>query len=149
MTKKKFDFENVEVGEDLGTKEMVITDEMVKAFTNIIESKHPWYLENSPFGTRIAPPTILDDETLRMLDSKYERFGSIHARQEWEFKNPIPVGEKITINVRIADKYKKRGLGYYVMELVATNENGAELCRCKHHGVTKLERTVEDNEKGR
>ena len=56
--KKKLDYQNIVVSEELGKKEVLITGEMIQACANAIESKHPWYFEDSPFGGRIAPPTI-------------------------------------------------------------------------------------------
>ena len=136
--KKKFGYETIEVGEELGRKEVLITDEMIRVCVGAIESKHPWYLEDSPFGGRITPPTIFDNETLKMLDEKYERFGSIHAKQEWEFKNPARLGKKVALTVRVIDKYTKRGRGWIVMELVAVDEDGQDICRGKHTSLIGL-----------
>ncbi|MEE8075211.1 MAG: MaoC family dehydratase N-terminal domain-containing protein [Candidatus Binatia bacterium] len=138
--KKKLNYQNIEVGEELGKKEVLITDEMIQACANAIESKHPWYFEDSPFGGRIAPPTIFDNDTLRMLDEKYHRFGSIHTRQIWDFKNPAKLGKRITLSARIIDKYIKRGRGYLTMELAAIDEDGLEICRGWHTSLISLEK---------
>lgn len=140
--KKKLIYQNLVVGEELGKKEVLITDEMIQACANAIESKHPWYFEGSPFGGCIAPPTIFDNDTLRMLDEKYDRFGSIHAKQVWEFKNPARLGRKVTLNVRIIDKVIKRERGYVTMELVAVDEDGLEICRGKHTSLIGLEERI-------
>jgi len=136
--KKKFSYETVEVGQELGKKEVVITDEMIRTCAGAIESSHPWYLEDSPFGGRIAPPTIFDNDTLRVLDENYDRFGSVHAKQAWEFKNPAKVGKKVTLTVRLTEKYVKRGRGWIVMEMVAVDEDGLEICRSKHTSLMSL-----------
>jgi acyl dehydratase len=137
--KKKLSYMNIEVGEELGKEEVLITDEMIQACANSIESRHLWYFEDSPFGGRIAPPTVFDNDTLRMLDEKYDRFGSIHAKQVWEFKNPAKIGKKVTLKVRIIDKFIKRERGYITMELVAVDEDGLEICRGKHTSLIRLE----------
>ena len=90
--RKPFNYETIEVGEILGQQEVQITDDLVQVCAHAIESTHAWYVEDSPFGGRIAPPTIFDNDTLRILDEQYERFGSIHAKQAWEFKHPARVG---------------------------------------------------------
>ena len=138
--KKEFSYETIEVGEELGTKEMYITEDLIKKYTHAIEGNHPWYMKNSPFGGLIAPPTIFDQETLRLLDSKYARFGSIHSKQAWEFKNPIKPGKKYIITVRVVDKYIKRERGYLVMELVAVGEDGIEVCRGWHTSLISLKK---------
>jgi 3-hydroxybutyryl-CoA dehydratase len=117
--RKPFSYEAIEVGEILGRKTVYITDEMVRTCAHAIESTHPWYFEESPYGGRIAPPTIFDNDTLNMLDEQYERFGSIHAKQTWEFKHPVRIGAQVTLTVCVIDKYIKRQRPYIVMELVA------------------------------
>ena len=136
--KKQFSYETIEVGEELGKKEVVITDEMIRACAGAIESSHPWYFEDSPFGGRIAPPTIFDNDTLRLLDENYDRFGSVHAKQAWEFKNPLKLGKKVALTVRLTDKYVRRQRGWIVMELVAVDEDGIEICRSKHTSLISL-----------
>ena len=138
MAKKKFDYETLEVGEDLGTKEIVITEDVLRSYVSAIEDEHPWYLESSPFGRPIVPSTVFDEEVLRMLDAKYERFGSIHAKQDWEFKSPAFVGERLKIKTRIADKYIKRERGWMVLQLDVLGEDGREICHAKHYSVVSL-----------
>lgn len=142
--KKKFSYETIEVGEELSRKDFVITDEMIQGCAHVIESKHPWYFEDSPFGGRIAPPTIFDNETLNSLDEKYSRFGSIHAKQAWEFKNPARLGKRVSITVRVMDKYVKRGKGWMIMELMAVDEDGLEICRGKHTSLMSLKEGVKE-----
>ncbi len=135
---KEFDYEHLEVGEDLGTKAIHITDALVGDYASLIESEHAWYTNGSPFGGRIAPPTIFDNETLRMIDTVYARFGSNHAKQSWSFRKPILVGTTIRVNVRIADKFVKRDKGWFVMELTATDETGDVVCTGRHTSAVSL-----------
>ena len=141
--KKKFSYETIEVGEELSRKEVLITEELIAACARVIESQHSWYFKNSPFGGRIAPPTIFDNDTLNALDEKYARFGSIHAKQAWEFKNPARLGKRVTVTVRVVDKYVKRGRGWIIMDLAAVDEDGLEICRGKHTSLMSLKEEVE------
>ena len=143
---KTFDYEHLEVGDDLGTKTIEITDEMVREYTALIETDHEWYSKDSPFGGRIAPPTIFDNETLRMIDTVYARFGSIHAKQVWDFRKPVKVGSKIQVNVRIADKFVKRDKGWFVMELTAKDETGEIVCTGRHTSAVSLVKKPEGGE---
>lgn len=137
---KPFIFESIAIGEVLGQKQMQITDDLVHTCAQAIESTHPWYFESSPFGGRIAPPTFFDNDTLRTLDEAYERFGSIHAKQSWEFKQPALVGSTVTVTVRVVDKFTKRGGNYIVMELLAVDEQEREICRSLHTSLMSLHR---------
>lgn len=138
--RKPFDYETIRIGEILGQKEVLITDAMIRTCAEAIESTHPWYFEDSPFGGRIAPPTIFDNDTLRTLDEQYERFGSIHAKQAWEFTNPARLGKKVTFTVRVIEKYVRRERYYLVMELVAVDEDGRHICRSIHTSLMSLEK---------
>lgn len=138
--RKPFDYDTIAIGEVLGQKEVLITDDMVRTCAAAIESAHPWYFEASPFGGRIAPPTIFDNDTLRMLDEQYERFGSVHAKQAWEFKHPARIGKKVTLTVTVVDKYVRRERPYLVMELLALDEDGLEICRSLHTSLMTMHR---------
>jgi hypothetical protein len=59
---KTFDYEAIQVGEVLGTRDITITRDMIATCADAIESRHPWYGESSPFGVPIAPPTIFDND---------------------------------------------------------------------------------------
>jgi len=135
---KVFDYEHLEVGEDLGTRTIHITDELIDDYTAGVGATHPWYTAASPRGRRIAPPTIFDNECLRILDTRYARFGSIHARQTWSFLKVVPVGATVRVNVRIVDKFVKREKGWFVMELTATDQDGDVVCRGRHTSVVSL-----------
>jgi acyl dehydratase len=113
---------------------------MIRTCAGAIESTHPWYFEDSPYGGRIAPPTIFDNDTLRLLDEQYARFGSIHARQAWEFKQPVRLGTRVTLTVRVVDKYMRRQRPYIVMELTAIDADGVELCRSLHTSLMTLQK---------
>ncbi len=41
--RKTFDYDTIEIGEVLGRKEVLITQEMVATCAHSIESTHPWY----------------------------------------------------------------------------------------------------------
>ena len=138
--RKPFTYDTIEIGEILGQKEVRITDEMIQTCAHAIESTHPWYFEDSPFDGRVAPPTIFDNDTLRMLDEQYERFGSIHAKQSWEFKNPAKLGKTVRLTVTVVDKYARRQRHYMVMELVAVDEDGLEICRGTHTSLMSLQK---------
>ena len=136
--RKTFDYDTIQIGEVLGRKEVLITEAMVRTCANAIESTHPWYFDESPFGGPIAPPTIFDNDTLNMLDEQYERFGSIHAGQAWEFHNPARLGSRVTLTVEVAEKFFRRERPYIVMELNAVDEDGVHLCRSTHTSLMTI-----------
>ena len=136
--RKTFDYDTIQVGETLGRKDVVITEAMIRTCAGAIETAHPWYFDTSPFGGRIAPPTIFDNDTLNMLDEQYERFGSIHVGQAWEFYNPARLGSRVTLTVSVADKFVRREQPFIVMELNAVDDSGVHLCRSTHTSLMKM-----------
>ncbi|WP_089934738.1 FAS1-like dehydratase domain-containing protein [Candidatus Entotheonella palauensis] len=136
--RKTFDYDTIQIGEVLGYKKVLITEEVVATCAHSYESTHPWYFGESPYGGPIAPPTIFDNDMLNILDEQYERFGSIHAKQAWEFKNPLHIGQTVTLTVTVTEKFFRRERPYIVMELVAVDENGVEICRSKHTSLMTL-----------
>jgi hypothetical protein len=138
--RKPFNYDMIQIGEVLGEQEVLLTDAMIRTCAQAIESSHPWYFEDSPYGGRLAPPTIFDNDTLRMLDEQYERFGNIHAKQAWEFFSPARLGTQVRLTVRVIDKYIRRNRPYLVMELVAVDEDGLTLCRSTHTSLMTLQK---------
>ncbi len=139
--RKTFDYDTIQIGEVLGRKEVLITEALVATCAHSIESTHPWYSGDSPYGGAIAPPTIFDNDTLNILDEQYERFGSIHAKQAWEFKNPLYIGKTVTLTVTVTEKFFRRERPYIVMELVAVDDDGTEICRSKHTSLMTMKRS--------
>lgn len=135
---RSFSAATIAVGEELGRREIAVTGDLVATCAGAIESARDWYCGESPWGGPIAPPTFFDNDTLRLLDERYERFGSIHARQSWEFLRAVKLGERITVIVRVVDKFEKRGGDYVVMELVALDAQGSPVCRGLHTSLVTL-----------
>lgn len=135
---KAFNYDTIQVGEVLGRREVLITEAMIRICAGAIESTHHWYFGESPFGGPIAPPTIFDNETLNMLDEQYERFGSIHVGQAWEFHNPARLGSRVTLTVEVANKFFRRERPYIVMELNAVDDGGMHLCRSTHTSLMTM-----------
>ena len=136
--RKSFDYNTIQIGEVLGHKLMLITDALIGTCTAAIEASHPWYFHDSPLGGRIAPPTVFANVTLDLLDEQYERFGSIHVGQAWQFNQPARLGQCVTLTVRVADKYVRRERPYIVMALDAVDEDGVQLCRSTHTSLMTM-----------
>lgn len=136
--KQRFHPDTLHVGQIIGRDAIEITPALIGSCAAAIEADRPWYRAASPFGGPIAPPTVFADDTLRLLDEAYARFGSIHARQAWQFSQPARVGTRAAITVTVVDKYQRRGGDYIVLELVALDQDGYELCRSRHTSLMSL-----------
>ena len=125
------DLLKAKIGDEFEPIEIVVTEEMVErnAFAN--DDYNPWYMEDSPFGGRIASPTFLTFHESRIFRGYYAipPGGSLHQKLEIEFINPLKVGKKLKMSGKLVDRYNKRGRDYFVAEYLVVDEDGAEIIR--------------------
>jgi len=124
-------FEVVEVGEELGPVEEVVTDHKVKSFAFTVDDYHPWYFGDSPFGGRIGHAALLANDLLYLYMTKYDPTTvlGLHTHEELWFHHPVFVGERVTLRARYVEKYVRREKGYIVTEAEATGHDGRLLLR--------------------
>jgi acyl dehydratase len=125
------DLAAAQIGDLVGEIEFVVTQEMVERFSWAMDDYNPWYLVESPFGGRIAAPTIplTFDGSVFYDYYKYPEGGSLLAKQEFEFFGPIKVGKKHRLRGTLIDIYPRKGRTFYKMGISITNEEGAEVLR--------------------
>lgn len=123
---KEFDYNKVEIGEELGSYEYVLTQEMVDNFQASVEDP------DAPF------PTLAVKHDATALNMVYDdTTGGVNAGNEVEFFNPPIPGKKIMVKGRIADKYMRRDKPYLVIEATATDEDGRLLEKLRTYQMKK------------
>ena len=126
---KKLTYEAVQVGEEFVSDEHLVTPEDIETYAFAVDDHHPWFTGASPFGGPIAHPTLLGNQALRLRHNRYIVHAGLHAKMEFEFREPIRPGVKITSRGRVVDKYERRGKPYMVTEFVTADEHGTVLVR--------------------
>jgi len=53
----------------------------------------------------------------------------LHGGQEFEWTEPVCVGDAITTQARCTEIYEKDGKGFYVFETVSTNQDGDQVVK--------------------
>ena len=131
-----------EIGDEFEPFEITITEEMVERSTWANDDYNPWYLEDSPFGGRIASPMFLSLHLQNIFWNHYTfpSGGALHTSQEFDFINPLKIGKKIKIIGKLVDKYHRRGRDTYVSEYLAVDEDGTEIVRMKRTEATPVVR---------
>jgi acyl dehydratase len=122
-------YEGLQVGEEFVSDTLLVTPEEIEAYAYAVDDHHPWFLEDSPFGGRVAHPTLLGNQALRLRHSRYTVPGGLHAKMEFEFVEPIRVGARVRSRGRVVDKYERRGKLYMVTEFTTEDEAGTVLVR--------------------
>lgn len=83
-------------------------------------------------GREIAEPSLLCGQHTWVGRRRYHWAGSVHAKCEAEFLEPVHVGSRIEVSLRIGGKYERRGGRYVVFELETRNEGGALAARVRN-----------------
>jgi len=129
---KPYRWESMEVGEEFGPVEGVLSDLKLKAHAFAVDDYNPWYFHASPFGARIGHPTLLATDILMLFTLNYDANppafqGGLHARNDLEFVRPVFVGKTVKITGKTTEKYQKRGQNYRVLAGEVQDEAG-EVC---------------------
>ena len=123
---KPFIYDEVEIGEELGSYEYLLTQEILDRFRQSVDDPE------APF------PTLAVKHDATSFAMVYEdHTGSINAGNEAEFFNPPIPGKKIRVTGRIADKYLRRDKPYLVIEATAVDEDGRLLERLRTYQLKK------------
>ncbi|HEX2173875.1 MAG TPA: hypothetical protein VHL09_15690 [Dehalococcoidia bacterium] len=141
----RFTWEGTEVGQEFNY-EFDLTPELVREFTWGVDDENPWYsLGEGPCGRPIAPPYMLSHLLAWVTrDSLGPPVGHIHAWSETESLTPVYVGSRIRLEARIADKFIRRGRGYFRLEARGLDENGRELFRETRESAFSYEKIAEE-----
>jgi hypothetical protein len=117
------------VGRHCGAHAYEVTPELVRFYADALDDPSPLYGE-------LAPALLFHSECYKVLGEWYLQnlFGNLHARQDWELFQPIPIGAAVRTRSTIVDRYHKRGRDYVVNETeIASAADGRLLVRGRTH----------------
>lgn len=130
-----------QVGDYAGGRDVQITPELVRDYSEGTADHNPWYAGQSPFGGPVAPALILHSECYEDLSWYLPNlYGNLHARQEWELFQPITVGDTVTTRSLIVDRYVRKDRDYLVKEVSVFDGDGRLLNRGRTHQSFLLDR---------
>ncbi|MGE4605709.1 MAG: MaoC/PaaZ C-terminal domain-containing protein [Myxococcota bacterium] len=117
------------VGRHCGSSTYSVTPEVVAFYADALDDHNPLYSE-------VAPPLLYHSECYKFAGDWYLKnlFGNLHARQDWEFFAPIPIGAEVRTRSTIIDRWSKRGRDYVLNETdVCAVDDGRLLVRGRTH----------------
>ena len=123
---KRFEYDKVEIGEELGSYEYVLTQEMVDDFRRAVDDL------DAPFPTL----AVKHDATAFAMVYQDDT-GGVNAGNEVEFFNPPIPGKTVRVTGRVADKYLRRDKPYMVIEATAVDEDGRLLEKLRTYQMKK------------
>lgn len=116
-------WEGMHPGDVFGPIRYDITPRFVDVFCDATDESHPWYMADSPFGGRIAPPVITGSDYTKLMAGMGYNLG-FHARHHARYFAPIRVGDELTVTGVVRDKYQRRGLRYFALDYEGVNQRG-------------------------
>lgn len=131
-------FENLAIPESLGPVTVLVDDHKIKRYAFTQDDHHPWHLDHSPFGGRIAHAGLLSNDLVQLFTTRYQasRTVGLHTEEQLWFDSPAHLGEAVTLAGTYVESYTRRGQDYVVMEAGATGPDGRSILR--HRGVEIL-----------
>ncbi|MBI2305178.1 MAG: MaoC family dehydratase N-terminal domain-containing protein [Chloroflexi bacterium] len=123
-----------EAGEEWIPQEMAISPSRIERWGDAADDHHPWYTEDSPWGGRIAHPTIIYMLHAYARGKAYPEGAGpgnaiLHYVYDAEYHNVLRAGEKVTIKGRCAARYLKRDRDYVDLETESYGEDGRLIAR--------------------
>ena len=123
---KVFDYNSVQIGEELGSYEYLLTQEMLDSFRASVDDPDACF------------PTLAVKHDATALNMVYnDTTGGVNAGNEVEFFNPPVPGKRIRVTGRIHDKYLRRDKPYMVIEATAIDEDGRLLEKLRTYQMKK------------
>ena len=125
-TRKPYSYEEIQVGETLGSYEYLFTQGMLDMFRESVDDPDASFATLAVKHDATAFELVYNDQT-----------GTINAANEVEFHAaPIP-GKVIKVTGRVADKYLRKDLPYIVLEATAVDEDGLLLEKIRTYQLKK------------
>src|ERR1700682_349297 len=97
-------FEDLEIGKDLGTATLKVTQGQVDSQSEKQGVYHPWYSVNSPFGGTIVPIMMTYVVGRRLLSTNYNVVGMFY-KWSFEFLHPLLVGVDYSFSAKLSEKW--------------------------------------------
>ena len=119
-------YDNLQIGEELGSYEYLLTQEILDAFRQSVDDPEAVFPTIAVKHDATALAMVYDDIT-----------GGVNAGNEMEFHNPPVPGKMIKVTGRVHDKYTRRDKPYLVIEATAVDEDGRLLEKMRTYQMKK------------
>jgi acyl dehydratase len=120
---KPLSYDAVTVGEEFKSDDFLIKPEDIDTYAYAVDDHNSWYIEDSPFGGKIAHPTLLGNQALLMRHYRYLVNAGLHAKMQFEFLEPLRAGTRVRSHGKVIDKYERRGRHYMVNQFETQDED--------------------------
>lgn len=136
-------YDSIEIGQDLGTLEWVVTPELIDKQCAMDGDYDPLFaLDTGPFDGPVSPPQ-LSYRPPRWLFSRMFNIRGVFYRWDMENIAPIRPGTTVTVSGRITNKWIKGEREFVEFEATGTDPDGNLLFRTRRvHVLDVIKRTA-------
>ena len=128
-------YATLQVGQEMGPWETVLTPEDVRTYAAAIDAENPWYLRNSVQGPMVGHPAmtspfgiwLFQEWRSNILGNPVPSLVGVHAAAHHHYINPVPVGKRLIVHGKVVDKYIRRQRYYVVVEFWTVDEDGHDV----------------------
>lgn len=122
-------FADLRLGKEFRALEYPITRELVQDFMDVVGDHHPLYTHSEP-GKTLAPPGLAAIYArASYLQDHSMPSGGVLAKQEFEFLNPIKIGDTLTVQAKVAESLvDEKGRKRVTFLIHARNQNNVRIC---------------------
>lgn len=131
MSEDYFTYSGLRKGQPLHTVVHVVDDTFVRDFCIATGDSEP--VAGEPESLRFAPSGVVNVfSTMVLGNSGHDRpTGDIHARHEYEFLAPIPLGTTVTTNGHVTDMFIRNGRKWVEFSTLSCGEDGQVYAQCR------------------
>jgi hypothetical protein len=113
-------YQRLEIGEQLGHLEYIITPEHLQLFREAVEFPEACF------------PSIAAKEYAEVLVRKHGHIPLVSAKHQDRYLRPPRLLKRIQVTGWVREKYQRRGQRWLVVETFAVDEDGMEVLRSHH-----------------
>lgn len=127
------DPDEARIGKELGSREFVADEDMLRDHFVGLEIDSSWYDAN-PYGAPIAPSMMLTAVDGGFPGGGFKNaFGNLWMRQQWKINAPITPGQGYTASSKVVDIYDHRNRTLVNSEVTLWSSEGEPMAVGHHH----------------
>lgn len=136
------DAEEAYKGKDLGSREFVATEKILRSYFGGLKLDRSWYSKSSPYKRAVVPSMVLTSVETGFPGAGFKNnFGTLWMRQQWELFKPMMPRVKYTVTSRIVDIYEWRNRTVVDQESTLLSPEGQVMAIGHHHQSYLLNQT--------
>jgi hypothetical protein len=136
------DTEEAYKGKDLGSREFVATEKVLKSYFGGLQLDRAWYSKRSPYKKAVVPSMVLTSVETGFAGAGFKNnFGTLWMRQQWELFKPMMPRVKYRVTSRVVDIYEWRNRTVVNQESTLLSPEGQVMAIGHHHQSYLLNQT--------